>query len=80
MIQMKMNSPESLATESKQAIQFLTTISELLKQQRRHFDDAVVTHCIRLINDYVEDLMRESSAEIKRGTGDKTHNAKSEAP
>ena len=51
-MQTKMNLPKTLAAESEQVIEFLTKISEALKQQRRHFDDAVVTHCIRLINDY----------------------------
>lgn len=63
MIQTKTNTPKSLAAESEQTIQFLTKISDLLKQQRRHFDDAVVTHCIRLINDYVEEKNREASAD-----------------
>ncbi len=55
MIQTKATVPKTLAEESDQAIHFLTTISDALKQQRRHFDDAVVTHCIRLINDYVDE-------------------------
>lgn len=63
MIQTKPNAPKSLAAESEQAIQFLIKISDLLKQQRRHFDDAVVTHCIRLINDYVEDKKRETQSD-----------------
>jgi hypothetical protein len=42
MIQTKTNTSKSLAAESEQTIQFLTKISDLLKQQRRHFDDAVV--------------------------------------
>lgn len=58
-MQMKINLPKSLTAESEQAIDFLEKISELLKHQRRHFDDAVVTHCIRLVNDYVEDNLRE---------------------
>ena len=55
MIQTGVLTPRTLAEESEQAIRFLTNISEVLKQQRRHFDDAVVTHCIRLINDYVDE-------------------------
>lgn len=58
-MQIKMNLPKSLLAESEQAVEFLERISELLKHQRRHFDDAVVTHCIRLVHDYVEDNMRE---------------------
>ena len=59
MIQTKTNVSKSLAAESQQAIQFLTKISDMLKQRRRHFDGAVVTHCIRLIKDYIEDKNRE---------------------
>ena len=51
----KINPPRALAAESEQVIAFLERVSELLKHQRRHFDDAVVTHCIRLIRDYVQD-------------------------
>ncbi len=46
--------PKTPPSESEHAIKFLTEISEALKQGHRHFDDAVVTHCIRLINDYVD--------------------------
>ena len=46
--------PDAYA-DSEQAVGFLNAISDQLKQQRRHFDDAVVTHCIRLIKDYVEE-------------------------
>jgi hypothetical protein len=52
-MQTKATVPTSIALEAERAIAFLTRISELLKHQRRHFDDAVVTHCVRLINDYV---------------------------
>jgi hypothetical protein len=69
-MQTKMNPPKSLATESEQAIDFLTRISEALKQQRRHFDDAVVTHCIRLINDYVEESVRGQAPERAQGPAD----------
>jgi hypothetical protein len=75
MIQTKMNTSKSLAMESEQAIHFLTKISTLLKQQRRHFDDAVVTHCIRLVNDYVEDGIRETPARSKKGAGDNERSA-----
>lgn len=51
----KMIPPKNLAMESEQAIHFLSLISDQLKQQRRHFDDAVVVHCIRLIQDYLEE-------------------------
>jgi hypothetical protein len=62
-MQTKVNIPRSLALESEQAIVFLMRISELLKHQRRHFDDAVVTHCIRLVQDYVEDNVRDVASE-----------------
>jgi hypothetical protein len=68
MIQAKSTVPKTLAAESEQAINFLTSISDLLKQQRRHFDDAVVTHCIRLISDYVEEKSQENSLENNPGT------------
>jgi hypothetical protein len=54
-MQTKMQPSKSLTQESEQATDFLKKISESLKNQRRHFDDAVVTHCIRLINDFVEE-------------------------
>ena len=60
-MQTKMQSTKSLALESEETIDFLKKISELLKTQRRHFDDAVVTHCIRLISDYVEEKTPESA-------------------
>jgi hypothetical protein len=62
-MQTKVNIPRSLAFESEQAIGFLMRISELLKHQRRHFDDAVVTHCIRLVQDYVEENIRDTPTE-----------------
>lgn len=55
MMQTKTTSPRTTAEESEAAIHLLTIISGQLKQQRRHFDDAVVIHCIRLINDYTEE-------------------------
>jgi hypothetical protein len=58
-MQTKATIPRSLVAESQQAIATLTRISELLKHQRRHFDDAVVTHCMRLINDYVQENLRD---------------------
>jgi hypothetical protein len=63
----KMPLTKSLALESEQAIAFLKNISELLKNQRRHFDDAVVTHCIRLINDHAEESAR-AAAPAQQGT------------
>ena len=60
-MQTKMQSTKSLALESEEAIDFLKKISELLKSQRRHFDDAVVTHCIRLISDYVVEKTPDSA-------------------
>jgi hypothetical protein len=38
----------------------LKKISEMLKNQRRHFDDSVVTHCMRLICDYVDEITRDA--------------------
>lgn len=67
MTQMKAAVSKSLAVESVQAIHFLTTISDVLKLQRRHFDDAVVTHCIRLINDFVEEKNKEALSESNLG-------------
>jgi len=52
-----------LSVESQHAIVLLGKISEILKEQHRHFDDAVVTHCIRLIHDYVQDNLQGSSTE-----------------
>jgi hypothetical protein len=62
-MQTKAGIPRSIVVESQQAIATLTRISELLKHQRRHFDDAVVTHCMRLINDYVQENLREIPSE-----------------
>ena len=59
-MQTKTQSTKSLILESEESIDFLKRISELLKSQRRHFDDAVVTHCIRLISDYVEESALET--------------------
>jgi hypothetical protein len=71
-MQTKMRISKSLTSESDHAIDFLVKISELLRIQRRHFDDAVVTHCIRLIKDYVEDNARDISAEQAFGLADAT--------
>ncbi len=72
-MQTKMTPPKTLAQDSEQAIAFLTAISESLKLQRRHFDDAVVTHCVRLINDYVEEKRAEKPAESVAGRADAGH-------
>ncbi len=66
-MQTKTQSTKSLILESEETIDFLKRISELLKSQRRHFDDAVVTHCIRLINDYVEENALET-VPVQQGT------------
>ena len=66
-MQTKTQSTKSLILESEETIDFLKRISELLKSQRRHFDDAVVTHCIRLINDYVEETALET-VPVQQGT------------
>jgi hypothetical protein len=62
-MQTKVKIPLSMTRESEQAIGFLMRISELLKHQRRHFDDAVVTHCIRLVQDYVEDNAKDATSD-----------------
>ena len=65
----KLSSPRTLSVESQQAIVLLEKISEILKLQHRHFDDAVVTHCIRLIHDYVQDKLNDSDSERLSGVG-----------
>ena len=65
----KFSSPRTLSVESQQAIVLLEKISEILKLQHRHFDDAVVTHCIRLIHDYVQDMLKDSDSEHLTGVG-----------
>ena len=62
----KFTIPRTLSVESEQAVVFLERISELLKFQRRHFDDAVVTHCIRLIHDYVAENADGTRSELPR--------------
>lgn len=74
MMQKKSTPIKPFLRESKQTIDFLNHISELLKHQRRHFDDAVVTHCLRLIADYVQDkehsVIPEQSTQVTpSGTG-----------
>jgi hypothetical protein len=68
-MQTNMPSSKSLTHESEQAADFLKKISESLKNQRRHFDDAVVTHCIRLIYDFVEEGSGKF-ASVQPGTAD----------
>lgn len=46
---------------STSAIELLTQLGSALKRQQRHFDDAVVTHCMQLIQDYREGRMQEHS-------------------
>ena len=58
----KTNPTKALAADPDQAVVLLTKMSDLLKQHRRHFDDAVVAHCIRLIGEYVEELPPEAKA------------------
>ena len=56
-----MRVPKSLATESQQVIEFFGSVSEHLRSQNRHFDDAVVNHCIRLIAEYADHTIREAA-------------------
>lgn len=59
MIQSNMHSSKTMVEESEQAINFLAKIGNLLKQKRRYFDEAVVTHCIRLIKDHMDGTKSE---------------------
>jgi hypothetical protein len=68
-MQTKMQSSKSLTHESEQATDFLKKISESLQNQRRHFDDAVVTHCIRLIYDFVEEGAGDVASEQPGAAG-----------
>ena len=45
----EMRVPKSSASEAQQVVEFFSRVSERLKSQNRHFDDAVANHCIRLI-------------------------------
>jgi len=63
------SNPKRLAGESAQAIEFLMAVSDRLKQQRRHFDDAVVSHCIRLIHDYMDERGATVAPEVKSPAG-----------
>lgn len=62
---------KKLAAESERAIDFLTVIGSHLKRERRHFDDAVVTHCIRLIHDYVDEISKDQVPGGNQGTNHK---------
>ena len=62
---------KKLAAESERAIDFLTVIGTHLKRERRHFDDAVVTHCIRLIHEYVDELSKDLPSGGNHGTNQK---------
>jgi len=44
-------STDALSQQSEQAIAVLRRLSATLKLQHRHFDDAVILHCISLIKD-----------------------------
>ena len=74
MVQTKTTFLKTLAVETEQAIRLLTTISDQLKLRRRHFDDAVVTHCIRLINDHVDEVSKDTPAEGSQGSGGSANN------
>ena len=50
----KSNIPQPSNPVSLQAIELLTHLGGALKRQRRHFDEAVVTHCVQLIQEYVQ--------------------------
>jgi hypothetical protein len=50
----KSNIPQPSNPVSLQAIELLTHLGEALKRQQRHFDEAVVTHCVQLIHEYVQ--------------------------
>lgn len=65
----KVNPPRSIAAESDQTIVYLERISELLKHQRRHFDDAVVMHCIHLVREYLQDNLQEPSRQVPASSG-----------
>jgi ubiquinone/menaquinone biosynthesis C-methylase UbiE len=59
---MKARAPKPLTKESQQAVEFLSRVSEQLKLQHRHFDDAVVSRSIRLAREYAEACIREAAA------------------
>jgi hypothetical protein len=59
---MKVRVSKPLSKESQQAVEYLSRVSELLKLQHRHFDDAVVSHSIRLAREYAEARIRDAVA------------------
>lgn len=56
----KSSTPQPLGPEPMQAIALLTHLGGALKRQRRHFDEAVVTHCVQLIQEYVQGSGQEN--------------------
>lgn len=59
---MKVRVSKPLSKESQQATEYLSRVSDLLKLQHRHFDDAVVSHSIRLAREYAEARIRDAMA------------------
>ena len=50
----RLNAPRLESADSARAVELLIHLSGLLKRQQRHFDEAVVAHCVQLINDYAK--------------------------
>jgi len=69
---MKVRASKPLSKESQQAVEYLSRVSELLKLLHRHFDDAVVTHSIRLAREYAETRIRDAVAGTQGLVGSKT--------
>lgn len=42
-------------------VELLIQLSGALKRQQRHFDEAVVTHCLQLVQEYREGRLQEHS-------------------
>ena len=59
----KLNAPLTETSEAARAIALLTQLGGLLKREQRHFDEAVVTHCLQLIHDFQEGRMQQYSAQ-----------------
>jgi hypothetical protein len=59
----KLNAAAPSTTQSVHAIALLTQLSDVLKRQQRHFDEAVVTHSIELVTDYVESGLQDLTAQ-----------------
>lgn len=53
---------KSKAPESQLVVEFFGRVSERLRSQNRHFDDAVANHCIRLILEYADNCHRDAAA------------------